>query len=315
MDNEVSGTGNMYDYGFRIYNPRIGRFLSVDPLFKSYAMLTPYQYASNRPIDGIDLDGLEHVQIIHFRHTTGMITNTNYKTVETKLTYGNTHFKPGTEHIYADWNEGKSRMENIYAARGNKTTYSRYTDYNEVPFILFQSGWPLYLGGTKVANEWNYYEGKEGLIDRGGWKVLAISMTSPLLVYTAATGITVTVGEGITAKIAEGLGKVYMDALAQGLAKGDISDIDWGDAMISGIPASKYLKAVMKAAVDLTSEGVSYPESVDKLGEGASFNILFEELKTGSGNPIIKFTVDGVANKYAKDKAKQYYQDEKKETE
>ena len=39
MDNEVSGNGNQYDYGFRIYNPRLGKFLSVDPLTKSYPML------------------------------------------------------------------------------------------------------------------------------------------------------------------------------------------------------------------------------------------------------------------------------------
>lgn len=51
-----------YDYGFRIYNPRLGRFLSVDPLTKSYAALTPYQFASNKPINGIDLDGLEFYQ-------------------------------------------------------------------------------------------------------------------------------------------------------------------------------------------------------------------------------------------------------------
>ncbi len=59
----VAGTsdGNEYDYGFRIYNPRIGKFLSVDPLFKSYPGLTPYQFASNRPIWGVDLDGLEFV--------------------------------------------------------------------------------------------------------------------------------------------------------------------------------------------------------------------------------------------------------------
>ncbi len=43
----------------RIYDPRLGRFLSVDPLTKEYAELTPYQFASNRPIDGIDRDGLE----------------------------------------------------------------------------------------------------------------------------------------------------------------------------------------------------------------------------------------------------------------
>ena len=47
------------DYGFRIYNPTIGKFLSVDPLAQSYPMLTPYQFASNTPIQAIDLDGLE----------------------------------------------------------------------------------------------------------------------------------------------------------------------------------------------------------------------------------------------------------------
>jgi len=48
-----------YDYGFRIYNPGIGRFLSVDPLSPDYPMLTPYQFASNTPIVAKDLDGLE----------------------------------------------------------------------------------------------------------------------------------------------------------------------------------------------------------------------------------------------------------------
>jgi RHS repeat-associated protein len=54
-------TNTWQDYGFRIYNPALGRFLSVDPLTKSYPGLTPYQYASNNPVEGIDLDGLEYV--------------------------------------------------------------------------------------------------------------------------------------------------------------------------------------------------------------------------------------------------------------
>lgn len=58
-DNEVKGEGNQQDYGMRIYDPRVGRFLSVDPLSAEYPELTPYQFGSNRPIDGIDLDGLE----------------------------------------------------------------------------------------------------------------------------------------------------------------------------------------------------------------------------------------------------------------
>jgi RHS repeat-associated protein len=61
---EVYGDGNAYDYGFRIYNPRLGRFLSVDPLTKGYSSLTPYQFSSNNPVCYIDLDGLESIDPI-----------------------------------------------------------------------------------------------------------------------------------------------------------------------------------------------------------------------------------------------------------
>jgi RHS repeat-associated protein len=61
------------DYGQRIYDPRLGRFLSVDPIAKKYAMLTPYQFASNRPISGVDLDGLEYADATgrQYGHLTG----------------------------------------------------------------------------------------------------------------------------------------------------------------------------------------------------------------------------------------------------
>jgi RHS repeat-associated protein len=58
-DNEVKGEGNQIDYGERIYDPRAGRFLSVDPLFEDYPWYTPYQFAGNSPIANIDLDGEE----------------------------------------------------------------------------------------------------------------------------------------------------------------------------------------------------------------------------------------------------------------
>jgi RHS repeat-associated protein len=58
-DNEVKGVGDQQDYGMRIYDPRVGRFLSVDPISNKYPELTPYQFASNTPLQAIDLDGLE----------------------------------------------------------------------------------------------------------------------------------------------------------------------------------------------------------------------------------------------------------------
>ena len=77
-DNVVKGPGNQQDYGLRISDPRLGRFLSVDPLTKKYPELTPFQFSSNRPIDGIDLDGKEWSQ-----KTT---IDTKTKTITTEFT-------------------------------------------------------------------------------------------------------------------------------------------------------------------------------------------------------------------------------------
>ena len=54
-----SGTQLVQDYGMRLYNPAIAKFLSVDPLTKNYPSWSPYPFAMNRPIDGIDIDGKE----------------------------------------------------------------------------------------------------------------------------------------------------------------------------------------------------------------------------------------------------------------
>jgi RHS repeat-associated protein len=77
-DDEVSGTGNQYDYGFRIYNPRIGKFLSVDPLTASYPWYTPYQFAGNKPIWAVDLEGLEEFyttkgELIYSHNNNGVV--------------------------------------------------------------------------------------------------------------------------------------------------------------------------------------------------------------------------------------------------
>ncbi|MDQ3192161.1 MAG: hypothetical protein M3Q58_11270 [Bacteroidota bacterium] len=58
-DDEVKGSGNSYDFEFRIYDSRIARFLSTDPIAKNYPFLTPYQFASNTPIWAKEFEGLE----------------------------------------------------------------------------------------------------------------------------------------------------------------------------------------------------------------------------------------------------------------
>jgi len=58
-DKETYGEGNSLDFAFRVYDSRLGRFLSADPLEKEFAWNSPYAFAENRPIDGIDLEGKE----------------------------------------------------------------------------------------------------------------------------------------------------------------------------------------------------------------------------------------------------------------
>jgi RHS repeat-associated protein len=61
-DDEVKGVGNHIDFKYRGYDPRLGRFLSTDPLEKSYPWNSPYAFAENRVIDGMDLEGLEYAK-------------------------------------------------------------------------------------------------------------------------------------------------------------------------------------------------------------------------------------------------------------
>jgi RHS repeat-associated protein len=62
-DEGMGGGGQTYDYGFRIYNPGLAKFLSVDPLSGKYVFYTPYQFAGNKPIVAVDIDGLEDMWV------------------------------------------------------------------------------------------------------------------------------------------------------------------------------------------------------------------------------------------------------------
>ena len=56
-DNDIENGAQ--DYGMRIYDGRLGRFLTVDPLSKKYPFYTPFQFAGNSPILSLDIDGME----------------------------------------------------------------------------------------------------------------------------------------------------------------------------------------------------------------------------------------------------------------
>lgn len=56
-DNEPKGEGNSVDFGARFYDPRLGRFLSLDAMANQYPSQTPYHYSLNSPLMFRDPDG------------------------------------------------------------------------------------------------------------------------------------------------------------------------------------------------------------------------------------------------------------------
>ena len=60
---ERDDESGLYYYGARYYAAWLCRFVSVDPLKDDYPYYTPFQYAGNKPITFIDLDGLEEEKV------------------------------------------------------------------------------------------------------------------------------------------------------------------------------------------------------------------------------------------------------------
>ncbi len=58
LDNEAKGNGNSYTTEFRQYDPRLGRWLSLDPLMAEFPDMSPYVAFDNNPVYFVDPLGL-----------------------------------------------------------------------------------------------------------------------------------------------------------------------------------------------------------------------------------------------------------------
>lgn len=129
-DNEVKGEGNQQDYGMRIYDPRLGRFLSTDPLTKSYPYLTPYAFAENDVISSIDLDGLEKYKIVG-------------RSFAPRWAFTNSHFESRaddrTKFEIADYKKISARIHTLLAIDLDTWVMTKYI--SSQPTIL--------MGGSK----------------------------------------------------------------------------------------------------------------------------------------------------------------------
>jgi RHS repeat-associated protein len=134
-DNEVMGTGNFQDYGFRMYNSRLGRFISVDPLANIQPGWSPYKAFLDNPIIWKDPTGASED---YFKDpTTGEITwhNTNADHVET--VDGKMLNKIGTSYLSFN---GSSITLHSQVPTGPVTSYQSEETFTAVSGMPLENG-------------------------------------------------------------------------------------------------------------------------------------------------------------------------------
>jgi len=67
------------DYGLRIYDGRVAKFLSVDPIAKEYPWNSTYAFSENTPIQAIDLEGKEKYVVIRWYENNKLQSTTMIK--------------------------------------------------------------------------------------------------------------------------------------------------------------------------------------------------------------------------------------------
>jgi RHS repeat-associated protein len=130
-DDEVKNVAGASQYhDFRSYDSRLGRYMSNDPLFKEYAWNSPYSYAENRVIDGLDLEGKEYIRF-SVDHSGGKPKLT-YEGVQWKKENGWQKFwqSPDFKKYEGDLLEDrKYRMWDMYGGEYLFDTYKEMNDY------------------------------------------------------------------------------------------------------------------------------------------------------------------------------------------
>ena len=142
-DDELKGSGNSYDFGARIYDPRIGRWLSIDPMQKKYPHLSPYNAFENSPI--------------YFNDPTGndadVVIKGNTITIKAKIyVYGSgaseAQARKMQSSIMNDWDKGwtytDSETKQVYNVKFDVSVeeYDK-NDPKNVPSIIPDSWNPL----------------------------------------------------------------------------------------------------------------------------------------------------------------------------
>ena len=132
---------------FSIDPKDLARFISVDPLTKKYPELTPYQFASNTPIQAIDLDGLEAFIVHGTTQTKTGVYFTNEAKEQFKRLAGNTTIDetfrwkaPITNDMPMRKVAAQELVQHVFDTRAKMIAEKRITEDEPISLIGYSHG-------------------------------------------------------------------------------------------------------------------------------------------------------------------------------
>ncbi len=289
MDDEVKGEGNSLNYKYRMHDPRVGRFFAVDPLAHKYPWYTPYSFSGNRPIDKIELEGLEP----------GETQEEKNIFIATWLAFASTTDVYGG--ILGGENSSKRKLEVL--ANGSDVIRQLNRSVDERLAKVRQRN----VGATKTVM---YAVGAGGVAIFG----------APVVVYAAPTIIAI-IPEASVVYLEKSLGYAGFDAFKQILANGgDATKVDYLNSLIEGATHGKggVAKTTLKSFLDYTIDEGFNVKSLDEGVKDLALTLTIGELfkKAGiSTNPedgtleIIKNIVVTLVKKESKAKLNNFIEE------
>ena len=147
-DNEVDGEGGQIDFIGRIYDPRVGKWLSLDPLMKKYPGESNYAFTANNPVFYGDGDGKDKIVTVTVIGNDG--ETIIMRSIEPgKFDYHNDHGW-GNEYYYKanihvnvtiDMRSRKGSISsNVDYSTRKQISWWRWSKFSSVTDFLFSSG-------------------------------------------------------------------------------------------------------------------------------------------------------------------------------
>ncbi|MCC6837529.1 MAG: hypothetical protein IT234_03215 [Bacteroidia bacterium] len=150
---ETDPESSTQDYGMRIYNPSLGRFLSVDPLTKDFPWHTPYLFAGNKPILSIDIDGLEELdyKFIFMKTLKG---ENKISKIEKTVINQNSELKV---NVSMSFNGNAYKLNSLRTLQGRDDKNNNYNDFSGVTTLSKADLAKLVAHGTAFIQSKPYY--------------------------------------------------------------------------------------------------------------------------------------------------------------